>query len=602
MTVPLTTTRSQSWRLAALMRRLQFAVPRHQRYYDWRPDNVRKLLDDLLYAFQTKKQFYFLGTVVLYPGPPSSAIPSLPEGERMINDGQQRLVTFSLVCAILCKYFHEHGKDHDERRALRILFDLGEDHDESLDNADSLVPRLQPPRRNKESYLSLIRGNNVANGGKLSLAVKVIREFFHAHGRVADFREKFFQFLVECVEISCIEVPLGVDPNDIFEVLNARGKPLEQVDLVKSYFFSHFNASSEESRLDTMHDRYEGISTFLGNDLAKVNDYFRFYLQTRFGHLPDTRFYSALRDKIDGQADVPCNVADRVYALMGDLHRNASIYKQILSHDPDSLLWKNIIQAGGDGAPRDLTHYLHDLRGYRIAHPILLALFSSDDDTPASDNERMRFKCTCAKFIASFVMRICHTSPKFESSHFERHFSAIAKDIRDGKIKTAAGFMSRLKKCADETRGKGDYDIISDEKYKEMLNAAENIKPEQAKRILIGIVEHEQDDIQVNHRCTLEHILPKSVAHVGGWNGFNASSHAAFAHRLGNCTLLGRGDNKSSKKENKNFATKREFFRKSSITMTSDLSKLQVWGQRRIKARQKDLAARAAQVWNFTVS
>ena len=142
--------------------------------------------------------------------------------------------------------------------------------------------------------------------------------------------------------------------------------------------------------------------------------------------------------------------------------------------------------------------------------------------------------------------------------------------------------------------------MIPDKNYKAMLNAAESIKTEQAKRILIGIAEHQQLDIRVNHHCTLEHILPKSVAHVGEWNGFDESSHSAFANRLGNFALLGKDDNKSGKKENKNFDAKRAFFRKSSIAMTRALAELENWGPDETKARQAEIAAHAARVWNFS--
>jgi hypothetical protein len=70
-----------------------FWLPWYQRSYAWRDDNVKRLISDLLSAFRSPEQRYFLGYV-------STATRDRINGSA-IADGQQRLVTLSLLFAEL---------------------------------------------------------------------------------------------------------------------------------------------------------------------------------------------------------------------------------------------------------------------------------------------------------------------------------------------------------------------------------------------------------------------------------------------------------------------------------------------------------------------
>ncbi len=111
--------------VSTTLRSGRFWVPWHQRYYVWKAnEEVRDLLIDLEMAFDADKTCYFLGSIMLLE--PTDSMP-----ER-INDGQQRLITFSLLMAALCRCFAEHPRDTGrESRALHTLFQQP-DHDPSL--------------------------------------------------------------------------------------------------------------------------------------------------------------------------------------------------------------------------------------------------------------------------------------------------------------------------------------------------------------------------------------------------------------------------------------------------------------------------------------
>ena len=177
-----------------------FTVPWHQRRYDWRPEDVDDLLQDIDDAFADERRCYFLGTVIL-----------VKAGSRLwrINDGQQRMVTLSLICACLRRLFSEHGDSMREHLALRVLFDVDEDSTQVVDNLDRLRPRLTPPRDDKTRYNLMIRGRNIGANGKLTQAWRLIDAFVLGMG--VDKSQRFFDFLMQKLEVARLNIPASVD-------------------------------------------------------------------------------------------------------------------------------------------------------------------------------------------------------------------------------------------------------------------------------------------------------------------------------------------------------------------------------------------------------
>ncbi len=70
-------------------------------------------------------------------------------GERLwkINDGQQRIVTISLIFAALCRRFVEESHaSQREGLALQLLFNLNANEPCTLEKAENYRPRITPPR------------------------------------------------------------------------------------------------------------------------------------------------------------------------------------------------------------------------------------------------------------------------------------------------------------------------------------------------------------------------------------------------------------------------------------------------------------------------
>ena len=176
-----------------------FSVPWHQRKYDWKREHVQDLLHDINEAVKGKRPCYFLGSIML-----------VEKGDKHweINDGQQRMITFSLVCARLCRLFSQQNPAPlptvHETMALRIIFDLDENSTATLSESDNFKPRITPPRDDLSRYHLMIRGKNIGANGKLTIAWQEIDSFISAMGQQQ--ADAFFRFLTQKIEVAYLTV------------------------------------------------------------------------------------------------------------------------------------------------------------------------------------------------------------------------------------------------------------------------------------------------------------------------------------------------------------------------------------------------------------
>ena len=148
----------------------RFAVPWHQRLYDWSAEEVRELLEDIHGAMEAHSKCYFIGSIML--------IDSRSEEVLTINDGQQRLVTLSMLVAALCRRFVAPPRNSQrEGLALRALFERSGRQTSHLSEASKYRPRIKPPRSDEAKYYHVIRGHDIGTNGQLTAAWNVIEIF-----------------------------------------------------------------------------------------------------------------------------------------------------------------------------------------------------------------------------------------------------------------------------------------------------------------------------------------------------------------------------------------------------------------------------------------
>lgn len=571
----------------------RFEVPWHQRRYDWKEENVLELLHDIDEAVREDRSCYFLGAVMLV---------EKQSDFWQINDGQQRMVTISLIVAYLCRLFRSKNDSRRETLALRILFQLDENSTDTLDRADELEPRLTPPRDDKTRFNLMIRGKDVGSNGKLTLAWRKIENFFLGMG--PDKSNFFFDFLLNRIEIACLYIPNSVDPNSVYETTNSRGKRLEDLDLIRNYIYSYFNSEREKSRRDTVHDSLDESIQLSLNRSDRISEYARCYFQCQYGFLPKNRFYRETRNKISekaaGRGENSKKPADYVYDLVEDFSRKqrVELFRVITSPSPGDPFIDRFIKDSKlkkMNSRRNLFVLLKELQSYTVVQPLVFALLCHYIGEQDSGHRREMAKIVHEdiKMLNSFVMRLGFVLSKFEPSHFESEFSALAQKITASRSVKDIDFRTFLEECD------GPYGVLDNPRFLEKMKYQEIRNASKARRFLFGIDQYIQTDGQIinENRCTVEHILPKSEKHWGWWDGFRNEDPRLWVYRIGNLTLLGQQDNKPGNTENQSFARKRAGYKKSAIRITQEMADTEHWSPDTIDQRQHELVKTATRVW-----
>lgn len=574
----------------------RFEVPWHQRKYDWAPDHVDDLMADLHDAITADRRCYFLGTVILVESPSKGA-----DTVRTwrVNDGQQRLITLSLICARLLRTLVDHDPSR-VRLARRVLFDVDEAaaaDDVVLSETDGLTPRLTPPRDDRARYRLLLQGQNVRANGKLTAAYRRIDHFVSRLALPESCR--FFDFLTGRVELACLSIPEAVDPNAVFETINCRGKPLDDLDLLRNHLYSYFNDEAEVSRRASVHERLERIRAQLRGD-SQFTDYARCYFQSRFGFLRRSAFYRETRRHIQsngrGHGRTPAVYVDD---LVADLSRpeRVELFRIIASPTRGNpFIEAFAADSGHADDPRNLWTLLRELRDYTVTQPLVFALLLRYVSEPNSER-RSRLAVRIHRHLTnltSFILRTAFVAPKFEPSQVERELSEAARLLAVADRIEAVDIDAFLGRC--DAQG-----VLDDATFRVRMQTTEMRDARKTKRFLFGVDLglHPDGRLLSESHCTVDHILPKSARHWGGWPGFERAAPETWVHRLGNLTLLHRDDKTPTDVHQRDFAGKQRVYARSTMRLTRRLARYNGWTPSAIARRQRRLAALATRVWSF---
>ncbi len=579
----------------------RFQVPRRQRFYDWNTEHVRELLADIKEAHDQRRPSYFLGSIMLIQR----------GGHWEINDGQQRLMTLSLIFAAFTRHF-DNPKNIDENRkniSLNTLFDVPRRRKIDSENLENETPRLAPPRRNRSQFYKIIQGHDVGSNSKLISAWQEIISFLGNSN--ANELVEFFDFLAHQVEIAILYIPQTDDANAVFESLNARGKSLEDIDLIRNHIYSYFSRSEDTQQYESIHFKIEeALATLRG--VKRSQDYFRCYLQNRYGYLQQTRFYRSARAEITREISVFASEHDTrrcILDLVNDLTvpKNVELYRAIAStaSSPEFLLnFKRISRTTNN--KRDISVFLEELRPYTVTYPLLFALLRSFTSSamygPVQQRVTARAVHRAISNLAAFIVRTTLAEGKFEPSRIESALAGCAQRIAAGIDNVNVADLDIL----DDLQGCDSSQIMSDANFVERLTNARitDRRSRRAKRLLFGVNSQEQRDATAftYTGCTVEHVLPQSSQYWPGWQHFAAvgSDLSDWVARLGNLTLLGHNDGYSRGRFNESFERKRLVFEDSPFVITRDLAQHQEWSPAVIDARSRKLAQAAARLWCFT--
>tara|TARA_R110000850_G_scaffold77470_1_gene167653 strand:- start:715 stop:2319 length:1605 start_codon:yes stop_codon:yes gene_type:complete len=301
-----------------------FKVPAYQREYSWLKDEVAEFWNDLKTSLNGSEGSYFLGLVILTDD----------DGVKQVVDGQQRIITLTLLASAI---YHEANERGRKALAERIQADFLKSIDYETDETNARVT-LSDPTDNETLQEILDKGMPLKKVSKEedSLSARMQDAFKYLRERLKEdlahdpFKRlgAWTDFITNKVYFAVFVHPDSASAYRVFEIINTRGKELTTADLLKNYILSQ----TKQSNLEEMYQRWKKVAQqFSDPGTNSFVQYIRHVVTVEGGHILPKDLY----DFLSGRAIYSNREPPRPMQLMTLLEENLPIYMQMVDPSLD---------------------------------------------------------------------------------------------------------------------------------------------------------------------------------------------------------------------------------------------------------------------------
>jgi len=526
-----------------------YQIPDYQRPYSWESKQVEELWDDIFSAMEKGEQTYFLGATILT---------ETGDGHYDVVDGQQRLTTLMILFCVLRDL--NLANNNVVCNAIKSLIDakyrlrlITQSHNQGQFENEILEGVKFP----KEHMTDKERDANLFINTAL-----IFRERLEAITDKAQI-ERFVSYLMDQVVMISIVSSNQSFAIRLFQVLNARGLPLSNADLIKSYLYSRCD-KDKLPQLTQDWIKIDLISKDLqeegGVDVETLLSYFAYYFLVAN---PQESVFSELTGHRDFKTADPTKISYELVAFAEALKKVVSMESRTiypLWYLPHSIYWCTILATA-----------IH--KNYSEFEELALEL------------RRFYYGYWIAGYNATKIKQFS--------------FNLI------GWVKKGEAFQTIKKKIAD----KMNEDEVP--RYvKEALN--KNAYGERwAKALLLLLEYYSVDDSKPvyikfwDKKLHVEHVLPIAWAANAAWTKiWSEPAATGWVNKLGNLTLISGKKNIAA--SNDSFEKKKVTYKKShggltAFEITKEIAALPQWTECEVKDRQQKIRKEILdllQLWN----
>lgn len=318
----------------------KYIIPRFQREYSWEQDELNELYDDLLDNLKYEgsgltTSEYFIGSLVLVGDDDDTS-----NIERQVVDGQQRLMTFTIIFSVLSQIFKQIGEE--KLSDLVYGYIVGEDENGApYTKVVSETPKPFFQYRIQQKNIDLTRIPHTAEEVRIlnayqffeehlkekSLRGELVKRFPGVELKYTDALKLFRDQILKC-KVIYVTVKDFDEAYTIFEVLNAKGKDLTPVDIIKNTLFSVLNQTEP---IDTAYEKWGNIRNKIserGNE--DISTFYRHYWLSKYGMTTGKKLVSDFNKRIERSVAA-------YEEFLNSLEIAAADYAQIVA--PNSLHW-----------------------------------------------------------------------------------------------------------------------------------------------------------------------------------------------------------------------------------------------------------------------
>ncbi|WP_001062387.1 DUF262 domain-containing protein [Helicobacter pylori] len=504
---------SYEWYLKnTLKEELYYQIPIYQRPYQWTEENCEKLLDDLFEDYEEDRESdYFCGSLVLVKSDPNSKTEIYD-----IVDGQQRLSTFILLAKVLAdlyndcldpknlEHLQEGWKDrHTERKRLSFNT-IGSNAEYDFQDALDFFDDPHHVSKNDEN-------NYLKNAVCLKdyIRKKEIKNI-----------NSFIEWLYSNVKFITIICPNIDNALRIFNVLNARGLPLNATDIFKGELLKELAKEEDQKKLVS---RWNALSQKCSDNDLTMETLFSWHLTYLDPVTSKEKMEKRLVTWFKNLNKTPLEYLkgiENFYNAYCEILEMQDRHAHLLSYKDDDHLCVMLCAS--------LLHRYNE-----------------------SEIETLK------KLLVKFYYQ--HWVARTKQSQIEQTCCNMIKALKEKKSMEHILSIARTNLALYSVMQHFKENLGDSHVYKKQPTNNPYLKP-----ILI-LVEYSMSDdpypkrIQMDKNLHVEHILPQQPGSSSQWmKDFSEEERGLYTHSLANLTLL--GGNKNSQALNLDFKDKKKIY------------------------------------------
>ncbi|MFP6011333.1 DUF262 domain-containing protein [Helicobacter pylori] len=517
---------SYEWYLKnTLKEELYYQIPIYQRPYQWTEENCEKLLDDLFFNYEDDRESdYFCGSLVLVKSDPNSKTETYD-----IVDGQQRLSTFILLAKVLADLYNdclsdpknlerlqEGWKDrHTERKRLSfntIGSNAEDDFAYALEHFND--SQASKNKNNENNYLK----NAVC-----------LKDYFRE--KEIENIDDFIKWMYSNVKFITIICPNIDKALRIFNVLNARGLPLNATDIFKGESLKELAKEEDQKKLVS---RWNALSQKCSDNDLTMETLFSWHLTYLDPVTSKEKMKKRLVTWFKNLNKTPLEYLKGVedfYNAYCEILEMQDRHAYLLSYKEDNY-WRVILCAS------------------------LLHCYSQSEIE------------TLKKLLVKFYYQ--HWVARTKQSQIEQTCCNMIKALKEKKSMEHILSIARTNLALYSVMQRFKENLQDDHLYEKHKKSSKNswLKP-----ILILVEYFISDDPRPKRiekgDFHVEHILPQNPDPSSQWaKDFSEEERELYTHSLANLTLLGGKKNITA--SNRDFKEKKEIYMGNAVKLGKD--------------------------------
>jgi len=534
---------ARSQTIESILKKGQFVIPEYQREYDWTGENLQEFIEDIQ---SSEEENYFIGHMVCEGSYNGSIF--------KVIDGQQRITTITIILSVIRDIFYEKSLNNLANGLHEnYIFSKDKDYNEYVVLENKMpYPILQSYVQSKPENKN--KNTQPIKQGEIKI-IKAYNMFYKEWKNLSEDELKNLRDKILNLEIIFVAVDDEVDAFTIFETLNAKGKDLTPLDLIKNQIFKNYN---RQPHIDEPNDSWKKI---IENSKGKNLKFLNYFWASRYKKVSDRKIYKEFV-KESKQEIFDYNLFVR------DLLNDSYIFKSI--NEPKIEDWN---QEG------ELKIFLSlealKIFNIQVATNLMISLIREYKNNNISRKYLIKALSNIEKF--HFINNAIVGT---RSSGLDTMYSKISRDLfnaqnRHDKHNVIDNMIEKLKeKLPNKEQFKAKFDdklyFLSDEtKQKKLV------------QYVLKKLEYEKQNYNIIlNNISLEHIYPENPSN--DWEELDTE----YIKNIGNIVILDKDIN--SKIGNANYQDKKNIILQSSTLITTKevFENYNEWNKQSIEKRR----------------